>query len=127
MIFLSWNYLILSFFEPISSKDIHYNKNSKTFTFLYYFEFFIIFFFLIDLFMDSCHRFYNDSKNFFENYIKNQKYFWKFLSVIFFVIDAILYFSQYPNYKIFRFSKIFRPSNNNKNALLFFFLLLIYY
>ena len=107
MSILSWGYLILSFFEPSCSKQ-EVDKNSSNFKFIYSIEVIILILFWTDLIADFFHRYFNDSKTLIESYIKNQKFFWKFVINIAFLIDSITFFN-FTDQKFFRFSKILRP------------------
>ena len=106
---LSWVFLCLIVLEPTYKGDISIKKGTNSFIILYTLESIILMSFTTDLILEITHRSYNDSKTFFQKFIKNKKFICKFLSIFCCICDCFYFYFSFPN--SLRFSRMLRPSN----------------
>ncbi|EGR34843.1 hypothetical protein IMG5_000710 [Ichthyophthirius multifiliis] len=108
LLFMSWVYIILSFFQPVNRIDKSLNK--ELFTILYSIETFIISLQLIDFSMEIFQRLsqLNQNKNIINLIFSKQKTL--FRSIFFFLLfsDYLQYSFSYP-INTLRFARIIRP------------------
>ena len=104
MLFTALMFTLINFRQPVNRMDTTYELIPE----VEGIEAFIIILIFIDLIMETIHRNNDYDHTFTEKYIYNQKYFWKFIFYVLFLIDFI-YFNLYFPATALRFARILRP------------------
>ena len=117
MIFISWIYIFLAFFEPINQYD-YQNMVEKRIYQILGVELIVLFFFIVDNIMDVAQRKVArmSSANFLSSIIRNKKLMIKIFINLLFITDFLSFNISYPK-SPFRFSRIIRPSKKLKILL----------